>query len=210
MSYISSEVQTGTTIMALKTSTGVIIGADCRTSSGIYIPSRLTDKLTKLTNRIFCCRSGSAADTQRIADIVRNRIEAIEIAEEKEITVKRVARLISTIVSNNRHLVAGIIIAGYDSEEGGSVYTIKLGGALIKEDIAIGGSGSLFLYGHIRATYRESMSDMEKFGLVRKSIALAIKSDGASGGGIRMAVIGDSETQRYFYADKELDDFIAE
>lgn len=52
---------------------------NCYINSGIifvyvyfraYIANRVTDKLTKVTERIYCCRSGSAADTQAIADIV--------------------------------------------------------------------------------------------------------------------------------------------
>lgn len=35
-----------------------------------YIANRVTDKLTQIHDRIFCCRSGSAADTQAIADAV--------------------------------------------------------------------------------------------------------------------------------------------
>jgi len=35
-----------------------------------YIANRVTDKLTRVTDKIYCCRSGSAADTQAIADIV--------------------------------------------------------------------------------------------------------------------------------------------
>lgn len=35
-----------------------------------YIANRVTDKLTPIHERIFCCRSGSAADTQAIADAV--------------------------------------------------------------------------------------------------------------------------------------------
>jgi 20S proteasome subunit beta 1 len=32
--------------------------------------NRVTDKLTYVDDRIYCCRSGSAADTQAVADIV--------------------------------------------------------------------------------------------------------------------------------------------
>ncbi|MGH0183413.1 UNVERIFIED_CONTAM: hypothetical protein FKN15_011918 [Acipenser sinensis] len=35
-----------------------------------YIANRVTDKLTQIHDQIFCCRSGSAADTQAIADAV--------------------------------------------------------------------------------------------------------------------------------------------
>lgn len=56
--------------MAVEFDGGVVIGADSRTSSGTYVSNRVTDKLTKISDKIYCCRSGSAADTQAIADIV--------------------------------------------------------------------------------------------------------------------------------------------
>lgn len=56
--------------MAVEYDGGVVIGADSRTSAGTYVTNRVTDKLTEITDRIYCCRSGSAADTQAIADIV--------------------------------------------------------------------------------------------------------------------------------------------
>lgn len=54
----------------MKFKDGVILGADSRTSAGSYIANRVTDKLTPVTDLVYCCRSGSAADTQAIADLV--------------------------------------------------------------------------------------------------------------------------------------------
>lgn len=59
-----------TTIMAVQFDGGVIIGADSRTTMGSYIANRVTDKLTMIHDQVYCCRSGSAADTQAVADIV--------------------------------------------------------------------------------------------------------------------------------------------
>lgn len=39
--------------------------------TGAYIANRVSDKITPIHDRIFVCRSGSAADTQAIADYVR-------------------------------------------------------------------------------------------------------------------------------------------
>jgi ATP-dependent protease HslVU (ClpYQ) peptidase subunit len=50
--------------MAVAFEGGVVVGADSRTTTGSYIANRVTDKLTYLHERIYCCRSGSAADTQ--------------------------------------------------------------------------------------------------------------------------------------------------
>lgn len=42
---------------------GVLLGADCRTTSGAFIADRAADKLDFVHDRIFCLRSGGAADT---------------------------------------------------------------------------------------------------------------------------------------------------
>lgn len=61
--------------MAVTFASGVVLGADSRTSSGAYVANRVSDKLTQIHDRIMCCRSGSAADTQAIADIVQYYIQ---------------------------------------------------------------------------------------------------------------------------------------
>ena len=61
--------------MAVQFDKGIIIGADSRTSTGTYVANRVTDKLTAVHDRIYCCRSGSAADTQAVADIVRYHLQ---------------------------------------------------------------------------------------------------------------------------------------
>lgn len=69
-----------TSIMAVAYADGVVIGADSRTTTGAYIANRVTDKLTKVHDRIYCCRSGSAADTQAVADIVHYYLQLYRYA----------------------------------------------------------------------------------------------------------------------------------
>jgi len=42
----SQKVALGTTIMAVSFKDGVVLAADSRTSSGVYIANRVSDKLT--------------------------------------------------------------------------------------------------------------------------------------------------------------------
>ncbi len=63
--------------MAIEYNGGVVIGADSRTSSGAYVANRVSDKLTEISDQIYCCRSGSSADTQAIADIVKYNLTLI-------------------------------------------------------------------------------------------------------------------------------------
>jgi 20S proteasome subunit beta 1 len=39
--------------------------------AGSYVANRVSDKITAIHDRIYVCRSGSAADTQAISDVVR-------------------------------------------------------------------------------------------------------------------------------------------
>jgi 20S proteasome subunit beta 1 len=64
------EVSTGTTILAVPFDGGVVVCADSRTSTGSYVANRVSDKLVQLSEYIYCCRSGSAADTQALTDYV--------------------------------------------------------------------------------------------------------------------------------------------
>ena len=59
---------TGTTVVAVSYDGGVVIGADSRVSTGTYVSNRASDKLTPLSDFIWLLRSGSAADTQAVAD----------------------------------------------------------------------------------------------------------------------------------------------
>lgn len=60
--------------------------------------------------------------------------------------VKTAAKRAQELCYHNKGaLLAGMIIAGWDPVEGGTVYEIPLGGTLIKQKFAIGGSGSTYM-----------------------------------------------------------------
>lgn len=102
-----------TTIMAMTYDGGVVMGADSRTSTGNYVANRVSDKLTPVHERIYCCRSGSAADTQAVSDMVRYYLEAHALELGRAPLVKTAAALFQEICYNNKdRLMASIICAG--------------------------------------------------------------------------------------------------
>lgn len=42
---------------------------------GSYVANRITNKIEQIDDRIFMCRSGSAADTQKIGNIIRQNLD---------------------------------------------------------------------------------------------------------------------------------------
>ncbi|KAI9611952.1 hypothetical protein H4Q26_008042 [Puccinia striiformis f. sp. tritici PST-130] len=171
----SGELNLGTSIMAVAFEGGVVIGADSRTTSGSYIANRVTDKLTHIHDRVYCCRSGSAADTQAVADYVHLYCQMYTAQHGHAPSVHTVGTIFEQICySNKDNLSAGIIVAGWDAQtKKGSVYNIPLGGE-------------------------------ETVQFVKNALALAMSRDGSSGGTIRMAIITEDKVERVFIPGNEL------
>jgi len=200
----SGEHMMGTSIMAVTFAGGVVMGADSRTSTGSYVANRVSDKISPVHDKIFCCRSGSAADTQAISDIVKYYLDMHSIELGEPPLVKTAASLFQELCYNNKdRLLAGIICAGWDRLQGGSVYSIPLGGALVRQRFAIGGSGSTYIYGYCDANFREGMTKQQCIDFVKTALAHAMSRDGSSGGIIRLQIIEEAGIERiYIPGDK--------
>lgn len=132
--------------------------------------------------------------------------------------MKTCANLMRRICYNNKdNLMAGLICGGWDPYEGGQVYEVPLGGTIMRQKFAIGGSGSTYIYGLVDATYKEGMTKAECQAFVKKCTSLrsfrpplwllmftvlplflsplcpaishAMARDGSSGGVIRLVTI---------------------
>ncbi|KAL9267844.1 Proteasome subunit beta type-6-like protein [Drosera capensis] len=147
---------TGTTIIGVTYNGGVVLGADSRTSTGVYVANRVSDKITKLTDNVYLCRSGSAADTQIVSDYVRYFLHQHTIQLGQPATVKVAASLVRLLAYNNKDMLqAGLIIGGWDKYNGGKIYGVPLGGTIIEQPFAIGGASFFLLqsYSHLLISY---------------------------------------------------------
>ncbi|CAG8486785.1 18822_t:CDS:2, partial [Gigaspora rosea] len=191
--------------MAVEYQGGVVIGADSRTTLGAYVANRVTDKLTPLHDKIYCCRSGSAADTQFIAELVRYYLQMYAVQHNEPPSVQTAAALFHELCYQNKdHLLAGIICAGWDKHNGGTIYTIPLGGSIHRQPFTIGGSGSSFIYGYCDANYRKNMTQEETVEFVKNAVTLAMSRDGSSGGCVRIAIINEDGVKKHFFPGNQL------
>ncbi|XP_029932323.1 proteasome subunit beta type-6 [Myripristis murdjan] len=206
--WTGKEVSTGTTIMAVEYDGGVVIGADSRTTTGAYIANRVTDKLTPIHDRIFCCRSGSAADTQAIADVVTYQLGFHSIELDEPPLVETAANLFrSSCYRYREELTAGIIVAGWDRRKGGQVYSVPIGGMLVRQPVSIGGSGSTYIYGFMDSNYKPGLSRDQCLELTAAALSLAMERDGSSGGVVRLAAISEDGVERRCILGNQLPKF---
>ncbi|XP_073043879.1 proteasome subunit beta type-6 [Primulina eburnea] len=195
----------GTTIIGVTYNGGVVLGADSRTSTGMYVANRASDKITQLTDNVYLCRSGSAADSQIVSDYVRHFLHQHTIQLGQPSTVKVAANLIRLFSYNNKDMLqTGLIVGGWDKYEGGKIYGVPLGGTLLDLPFTIGGSGSSYLYGFFDQAWKAGMSQSEAEQLVVKAVSLAIARDGASGGVVRTVTINSDGVSRKFFPGDEL------
>mmetsp|Transcript_80890 Transcript_80890/g.99080 ORF Transcript_80890/g.99080 Transcript_80890/m.99080 type:complete len:238 (+) Transcript_80890:56-769(+) len=198
-------VSTGTTLVVCEFDGGVIMCADTRTSTGQYVANRASRKISKVSERIFVCRSGSAADTQALTAFVMHYLGQHAVELGKEPTVNTAANLFKIMAYNNKdHLLAGLIVAGYDDKKGGQIYSIPLGGARVRVPYAADGSGSSYIKGFMDANFRPGMSKAECHEFVQKATALALSRDGSSGGMVRSLIITKDKVEEFVIEGNKL------
>lgn len=205
----AAAVETGTTIVACCFAGGVVLGADTRTSAGSYVVNRAARKITKLSDRICVCRSGSAADTQAVAQIAR--LQTLLYTQELprqfkgEARVQVVAHLLQQLCYEYKdQLTAGLIVGGWDSVNGPQAFSIPIGGSCIPVQYAAGGSGSVFITAFLDEHFRPNLTKDEAISLVKKAVGHAIARDGSSGGMIRLVTIEKEGMQEFCVEGNQL------
>ncbi|XP_017312684.1 proteasome subunit beta type-9 [Ictalurus punctatus] len=208
--WLSEEVKTGTTIIAIAFAGGVVLGSDSRVSAGESVVNRVMNKLSQLHDKIYCALSGSAADAQTIAEIVNYQLDVHSIEVEEDPLVRSAATLVKNIsYKYKEELSAHLIVAGWDKRGGGQVY-VTLDGLLSQQPFAIGGSGSSYIYGFVDAEYRKGMTRKECQKFVVEALTLAMGRDGSSGGVAYLVTIDEKGAEEKCILGNELPTFFDE
>lgn len=156
------QVDLGTTLVAVRYNQGVVVAADSRTSVGTYVSNRYAHKLAPITRHCMVLRSGSAADTQRVATACREYVRArkLRFGGNADMTVTHIAHWMRQAVRQQPAGQVSLLVAGYDDDKqqqrqqndggGGCIYSVALSGALQEEgDFCAAGSGSVFILGFL-------------------------------------------------------------
>eukprot|EP00536_Pseudo-nitzschia_multiseries_P010010 jgi/Psemu1/202208/e_gw1.293.42.1 len=235
------EIDLGTTLVAIKFSGGVIVGADTRTSAGGYVSNKFAYKINPIfesdrephgeheidgdsssssssSSSCVLCRSGSAADTQWLANKAKQRFVMRKLERPGYCpSISEVAHFLRYHMRNggggDSPLQASLICAGFDTAtNAGQIFGITPGGSLWEEDnFCVSGSGSTFLLGYLddalhnaKQNFASAYTEEEAVALTVKLLRLSIARDGSSGGLVRLYVINRNGLEKrtiYPFAD---------
>lgn len=84
------------------------------------------------------------------------------------------------------------------------MYGLPIGGSLVRQQWAIDGSGSSYIWGLCDSSFREGMSRQEAEQWVVEAIAAAFARDGSSGGVIRLVTVNKDGAFRRMVQGPEL------
>lgn len=180
----------GTTTVGLIVRDAVILAADKRATAGNLIASRRAKKILKITDYAALTISGLVADAQALADTLRENARYYEIVNNKRVSIRGLATLLSNILFSSRWYpyIVQLIVGGIDDSP--RLFVLDLYGSITEErDYASTGSGSPIALGVLEDRYREDMNIEDGVKIAYEAVKAAISRDSASGDGVDVAII---------------------
>lgn len=187
MSY--EQYMPGATAVGIAYKDGVVLGAERRITLGSFVRSKSGRKVFKVTDNVGAVCAGMVADMQNLVKEVAVYSKLKELESRKALKPNSVAKLMSTLMFQNRYapLLTQVIIGGVGSKP--IVYVLDPLGSVISDQYATVGTGEETAIGVVEAGYTPSMTQKDARDLLVSSIKAAIARDAMSGNGIDILTV---------------------
>lgn len=180
-------LKTGTTTIGLKIKDGVILASDQRATMGNLIANSSVQKVYRLSDNIGMTIAGGVGDAQLMVRYMQSEISMYKISRGASMSVNAASTLVSNVIRQGFYL--GLIVGGYD-KTGGHIYSIDGAGGHIEDNYTSIGSGSVFAYGSLEASYKPEMSKKEAIDVAITALNSSRRRDNCSGDGFLISFIG--------------------
>ncbi|CAI2294237.1 unnamed protein product [Caenorhabditis sp. 36 PRJEB53466] len=185
---------TGTTIVAVSYKGGLVMGADSRATAGNIIADKHCEKVHKLTESIYACGAGTAADLDQVTKMLSGNLRLLEL------NTGRKARVITALRQAKQHLFnyqgyigAYLLIGGVDPT-GPHLYMCSSNGTTMAFPFTAQGSGSYAAITILERDFKTDMTKDEAEKLVQRALEAGMHGDNASGNSLNLVIIEPNET----------------
>ena len=174
----------GATAVGIAYKDGVVLGAERRITLGSFVRSKSGRKVFKVTDSVGAVCAGMVADMQNLVKEVSVYSKLKELESRKALKPNSVAKLMSTLMFQNRYapLLTQVILGGVGAKP--IVYVLDPLGSVISDQYATVGTGEETAIGVVEAGYSAGMQQKEARELLVSAIKAAIARDAMSGNGI--------------------------
>ena len=200
----------GTTTVGLVCSDGVVLGADMRTTMGMFISNSDMRKVYKIDNNLGITIAGGVGDAQELIRIMKAQNEIYKMSENRPLSPKSATSLLSIILQQNKMMpfYVQLLVGGVDSPDA-QLYSIDpVGGYAEESAFTVTGSGTEPAVGFLEESYKKGITAKEGVKLAAKALAIAMRRNAATGGGMIITTITKSGYTEY--TGKELEKFLAQ
>jgi proteasome beta subunit len=179
----------GATAVGIAYKDGVVLGAERRITLGSFVRSKSGKKVFKVTETVGAVCAGMVADMQNLVKEVGVYSKLKELEARKALKPNSVAKLMSTLMFQNRYapLLTQVILGGVGDKP--IVYVLDPLGSVISDQYATVGTGEETAIGVVEAGYNPAMSQKEARDLLVTAIKAAVARDAMSGNGIDILMI---------------------
>jgi proteasome beta subunit len=183
------DVPHGTTVVAIRSATGVVMGGDRRATAGYTIANRRVEKVFAADEHSGVAIAGAAGPAIELVKLFQVQLEHYEKVQGGALSLEGKANQLGQLVRTNlpaamQGFVVVPLFAGYDDHrDRGRVFSYDVtGGRYEEQDFQANGSGSVHARNWIKAGWREGMSEDECIELALMSLFAAADEDVATGG----------------------------
>jgi proteasome beta subunit len=183
------DVPHGTTVVAVRSATGVVMAGDRRATAGYLIASRRIEKVFAADDYSGVAIAGAAGPAVEMVKLFQVQLEHYEKVQGDALSLEGKANQLSMLVRSNlpaamQGFAVVPLFAGFDTaRQRGRVYSYDVTGGRYEElDFQSQGSGSIHARNWIKAGWREGMPADDVVSLAITSLFAAADEDVATGG----------------------------
>ena len=188
-----SILKSGTSIVGIKCTDGVVIAGDRRvTAGGQIIMSKNAPKVVQINDYIVVAGTGVSSDIDLNQRVFAAELKLKELKSKSRPTVKEAAALVAMMIYRNIRTpsmipsIVGLLVGGINPDGTTELYTVEPAGGVNKVDDydANFSSGMPYILGFLERKYDKNINVKQGISLGEECILTSMERDPASGNGI--------------------------
>lgn len=187
-----SMLKTGTSIVGIVCTDGVVLAADRQVSAGTIVVNKDFMKIIPINDHLLVAVTGSVSDAQFLLRLISAELKLKELKNKKKSTVKEAASLLSIMTYRGIRSpsmipsIVGTLIAGVDEDGTAKLFSIEPAGGInqVNDYDANFGSGMPYLLGVMEKGYKKDINIKQGVQLAIDGLKASTQRDMGSGYGI--------------------------